>query len=154
MDKKKVTVFIDTNVFIIDLRYRNDSNFKTNCDFLDFIAKHGRGITSIVNLLEICGILSFNLNEQQIKELFYYLPEKYKIEIIPSHDIDSIFPKTHIKAVMEIIYRKASFGDALIANIFNNYVTANAVFISWDAEHFKNLLSVDAITPREFLFSL
>ncbi len=104
MDKKKVTVFIDTNVFIIDLRYRNDSNFKTNRDFLDFIAKYVRGITSIVNLLEICGILSFNLNRQQIQELFYYLPERYRIRIIPSHDMDSILPETHIKAVMDIIY--------------------------------------------------
>ncbi|GER94035.1 hypothetical protein A45J_1793 [hot springs metagenome] len=154
MDKKKVNVFIDTNVFIIDLRYRNDGNFKTNRDFLDFIAKHGRGITSIVNLLEICGILSFNLNRQQIQELFYYLPEKYRIGIIPSHDMDSIFPETHIKAVMDIIYRKASLGDALIANIVNNYITGKAVFISWDAGHFKNLLSIEAITPHEFLLSI
>ncbi|GAB4416685.1 MAG: hypothetical protein OHK0032_12730 [Thermodesulfovibrionales bacterium] len=154
MDKKKVTVFIDTNVFIIDLRYRNDSNFKTNRDFLDFIAKHGRGITSIVNLLEICGILSFNLNRQQIQELFYYLPEKYRIGIIPSHDMDTIFPEAHVKAVMSIIYRKASLGDALIANIVNDYVKGKAVFISWDAGHFKNLLSIEAITPHDFLLSI
>lgn len=154
MDKKKVTVFIDTNVFIIDLRYRNDSNFEINRAFLDFIAKHGRGITSIVNLLEICGILSFNLNRQQIQELFYYLPERYRIKIIPSYDMNSCLPETHIKSIMDIIYRKASLGDALIANIFNSYVTGKAVFISWDAEHFKNLLPVEAITPHAFLLSL
>lgn len=154
MDKKKVTVFIDTNIFIIDLRYKNDTNFKTNRDFLDFIEKYGKGITSIINLLEICGILSFNLNRQQIHELFYYLPEKYRIGIIPSHDMDLIFPETHIKAMMDIIYRKASLGDALIANIVNNNVTGKTVFISWDAEHFKNLLSIEVASPREFLSSI
>jgi len=41
LDKKKV-VFIDTNVFIIDLRYRNDRNFKINRDPLDLIARHGK----------------------------------------------------------------------------------------------------------------
>ena len=69
MDKKKVTIFIDTNVFIIDLRYRHDLNFKTNRNFLDFIARHDKGVTSLINLLEICGLLSFNLNQQQILEL-------------------------------------------------------------------------------------
>jgi len=151
LDKKKITIFIDTNVFIIDLRYRRDVRFKTNQDFLNFIVRYGNGVTSIVNLLEICGILSFNLNKQQIQELFYYLPEKYKISIIPSHDMNSIFPETYVKTIMDIICRKASLGDALIANLVNKYVRGKAVFISWDAVHFRNLLSIEAITPQEFL---
>lgn len=153
MDKKKITIFIDTNVFIIDLRYRRNTQFKANQDFLNFIARHGKGVTSIVNLLEICGILSFNLNKQQIQELFYYLPEKYRIGIIPSHDMSSVFTETHVKTIMDIIYRKASLGDALIANIVNKYVREKAVFISWDAVHFRNLLSIVTLTPQEFLLS-
>ncbi len=151
MDKKKVTVFIDTNVFIIDLRYKNDINFKTNRDFLDFIAKQGKGITSNINLLEVCGILSFNLNQQQILELFHYFPAKYKIDIIPSNDIDSFIPKTSIREIMNMIYKKASFGDALIANFIKSFLTKNTIFVSWDAVHFKNLLAIKTLTPKEFL---
>lgn len=151
MDKKKVTIFIDTNVFIIDLRYKHDINFRTNRDFLDFVAKQGKGITSIINLLEVCGILSFNLNQQQILELFHYLPARYKIDIVPSNDIDSFLPEVSIKAIMDIIYKKAGFGDALIAHFIKDFLTEKAVFVSWDAVHFKNLLSIKTLTPKEFL---
>ena len=117
MDKKKITHFIDTNIFIIDLRYRRDRHFKINRLFLDFVARQGKGITSIINLLEVCGILSFNLNRQQIMELFYYFPKRYNVDILPSHELDSFLPETPVEALIEVIYKKASFGDALVANI-------------------------------------
>ena len=78
MDKKKCLIFIDTNVFIIDLRYKRDKHFRKNRAFLDFIASSSKGVTSIFNLLEICGILSFNLNRQQLMELFYFLPKSIR----------------------------------------------------------------------------
>jgi len=151
LDKKKTAVFIDSNIFIIDLRYKNDINYKTNRDFLDFIARNGKGITSIINLLEVCGILSFNLNRQQTLELFYYLPEKYGVEIIPSPNIDSFLPATSLKDLMDIICKKASLGDALIANLIEDLLKGKALFVTWDAEHFTRLLSMKVLTPREFL---
>jgi predicted nucleic acid-binding protein len=151
LDKKKVTIFVDTNIFVIDLRYRRDGHFKTNRLFLDFVTRQGKGITSVINLLEVCGILSFNLNHQQISELFYYFPKKYNVDIIPSDEIDSFLPQTSVKAVMEMIYEKASFGDALVATVVNGTLGQGAVFVSWDAFHFKHLLSVKALTPAEFL---
>jgi len=153
LDKKKVTIFIDTNIFIIDLRYHRDRHFKINRIFLDFVTKQGKGITSIINLLEVCGILSFNSNHQQILELFYYFPKRYNVDIIPSDEMDSFLPATSVKAVMEMIYEKASFGDALVATIVNGTLGEGAVFVSWDAFHFKHLLSVRALTPAEFLQS-
>lgn len=153
MDKKKIKIFVDTNVFVVDLRYHHDINFKRNRDFLDFLERHGKGMTSIINLLEVCGILSFNLNRQQIMELFYYFPKKYNVDIIPSSEMDSLLPETSVEAVIEMIYKKASFGDALVANIVNGSVTESGLFVSWDAMHFKDLLSVRALTPTEFLQS-
>lgn len=151
MDKEKGTIFIDTNVFVIDLRYGRDKNFKKNRAFLDFIAEDGRGITSIFNLLEICGILSFNLNHQQIRELFYYLPVNYNIEVVPSHNMDSFLPAMAVDAIMDVIYNKASFGDALIADFVKKDLLHSTAFVSWDALHFKGLLSMETLTPREFL---
>jgi predicted nucleic acid-binding protein len=151
LDKKKVIIFIDTNIFIIDLRYRRDGHFKLNRLFLDFVTRQGKGLTSIINLLEVCGILSFNLSDQQISELYYYFPKRYNVEIIPSDEMDSLLPETSVKAVMEMIRGKASFGDALIATIANGALGKDAIFVSWDAFHFKHLLSVKAVTPMEFL---
>lgn len=154
MDTKKTTVFIDTNIFVIDLRYKDDVNFKINRNFLDLVAEKGRGVTSIINLLELCGILSFNLNQQQITELFHYFPLRYTIDIIPSNSIDSPLPEIAIKDIMEITYKKASFGDALIANLVNRHLKENSIFVSWDAIHFKNLLSIKTMTPKEFLSAI
>lgn len=154
MDKKKNPVFIDTNVFVIDLRYKDDANFRINRNFLDFVSEHGKGSTSILNLLELCGILSFNLNQRQITELFHYFTLRYSIRIIPSNNIDALLPGIFVKDVMETIYKKASFGDALIANLVNNYSKVNSVFVSWDAVHFKHLLSIKTMTPKEFLLSM
>ena len=153
MDTKKTTVFIDTNIFVIDLRYKDDVNFKINRSFLDLIAVKGRGVTSIINLLELCGILSFNLNQRQITELFHYFPLRYTIDIIPSNSIDFPLPEIAVKDIMEIIYKKASFGDALIAHSIKEHLKENTVFVSWDAAHFKHLLSVKTMTPKEFLLS-
>jgi len=115
-----VNLFIDTNIFIIDLRYPRDRHFKINRLFLDFVP-----------------LLLF--------------PPKYNVEIIPSHELDSFLPETSVKAVVEMIYEKASSGDALVANIAKGSLTEGAIFVSWYALHFKHLLSVKALTPMEFM---
>ena len=69
MGSRPSLVLIDTNVFVIDLRHRGDVNYKTNQRFLEYAAKRQIGFTTIVNLLELCAILSFNLNETQLTEL-------------------------------------------------------------------------------------
>lgn len=46
---------------------------------------------------------------------------------------------------------KASFGDALIANFVKRNLSQATVVVSWDALHFQGLLSVETLTPREFL---
>jgi len=39
VDAKQDLVLIDTNIFVIDLRYKRDAHYKTNQTFLDYIAK-------------------------------------------------------------------------------------------------------------------
>ena len=55
---------IDTNVFVIDRRYRRDRNYAVNRRFLDGVKRDRNGFTTTINLLELCGILSFNLEDQ------------------------------------------------------------------------------------------
>ena len=62
MGAKPELILIDTNIFVIDLRYKRDTNYQVNQEFLSTAAQSGNGFTTIVNLLELCGILSFNLN--------------------------------------------------------------------------------------------
>jgi len=46
---------------------------------------------------------------------------------------------------------KTGFGDALIVSAIEKYVPGAARFVSWNAQHFRDRLSIPALTPREFL---
>jgi predicted nucleic acid-binding protein len=51
--QKQDLVLIDTNIFVIDLRYKRDTNYEINRAFLDHIGEKRNGFTTIVNLLEL-----------------------------------------------------------------------------------------------------
>ena len=63
-------IFVDSNLFVIDLRYPADVNYGVNRRALDRLARDGSGVTSVVNVLEICGILSFNLSTRSSARRF------------------------------------------------------------------------------------
>lgn len=142
---------IDTSVFVIDLRYKRDRNFAVNRDFLDRIAQSRSGATTLFNLLEVCGVLSFNLNERQLRELFFYFTEHFRVEVLPHLDFESFLPALKVGDLFEIISRKLSFGDALIVAAIEKCVPGAARFVSWNAQHFAGRLSIPSLTPKEFL---
>lgn len=45
-------IFIDSNLFVIDLRYPNDPGHRVNRRALGRVAREGTGMTSVLNLLE------------------------------------------------------------------------------------------------------
>ncbi len=63
-------ILLDADVLLIDLRYQNDARFPVNRQLLDEIQKGAvaAGITSQA-LLEVVGILSFNLSPASIQQL-------------------------------------------------------------------------------------
>ena len=71
MGAEQELILIDTNIFVIDLRYKRDTNYKVNQAFLSSVAQNGNGFTTIVNLLELCGILTFYLNRGQLIDLVH-----------------------------------------------------------------------------------
>ncbi len=55
----KMNYFIDSDIFIIDFRYKKDKKYSQNLRFLhSFPENEISGFTSIFNLLEVCGVLS------------------------------------------------------------------------------------------------
>jgi hypothetical protein len=152
---KEGLIFVDSNVFVIDLRYKKDKNYTLNKSFLDYLYHAKTGITSVFNILEICGILSFNLNESQLLELYHYLPDKYNIQLIPSSLVELSLPQLLIGKVLNVITRKVGLGDALIISVIENYAPHITHFISWNAVHFRNKIRASTppgiLTPEEFL---
>lgn len=142
---------IDTPIFVIDLRYKRDRNFSANRTFLDEIAKRRAGVTTIFNLLEVCGILSFNLSAKQLTELFHYFPQHYEVDVLPHSTLESPLPAFITDDLFRLISMKTAFGDALILAAVQKHVSGAARFVSWNAEHFQGRLSIPVLTPREYL---
>ena len=151
MGSKRELVLIDTNIFVIDLRYKRDSNFKLNKSFLSAVAQSGSGFTTIVNLLELCGILSFNLNQDQLIDLWTYFQGRYKITVLPEPNLQNDFPSIEINRLFGILSKKTSFGDALMISVAEKCLSFVPTMVTWDDEHFKNKFAGKVLTPNAFL---
>ena len=154
MGSKQGLILIDTNIFVIDLRYKRDINFKLNQSFLSAVAQNGIGFTTIVNLLELCGILSFNLNQDQLLDLWTYFQNRYKITVLPEPELQGDFPGIKINRLFGILRKKTSFGDALMITVAEKYLSFISTMVTWDSEHFKDKFAGKVLTPDEFLAGL
>jgi hypothetical protein len=128
-------------------------HYNQNRTFLSAIAQSGIGFTTLVNLLEICGILSFNLNQKQLMDLWIYFEERYKVSVLPSPDLQSEFPSIEIRRLFDIISKKVSFGDAFMLGLAEKILPFVNTMVTWDNEHFKDKYSGTVLTPEEFMIS-
>ena len=70
------------------------------------IAQNGTGFTTTVNLLELCGILSFNLNEKQLLALWFYFQDRYEVNVLPIPTFDTNFPTIGIKEIFDQLKKR------------------------------------------------
>ena len=150
MDAKQTAVLIDTNVFVIDLRYRRDRNYRVNREFLKSVAERRIGYATVVNLLELCGILSFNLNERQLRELWFYFEERYGVAVLPDTRLEGAFPAVSIAELFDIIKKKTSFGDALVLSVAKRQLPSVSMMVTWDADYLKGKFEGEVLSPAEF----
>lgn len=147
-------VFIDSNVFVIDLRYPRDLNAEANRSFLQALRDRGNGVTSLLNLLEIVGILSFNLNPRQLQNLFRLFPDRYRVTVLPSAEPDTLLPRWNAGQLVSRISRGLSLGDAMILEHAESRAWKVDTIVSWDAPHFQGKTHLQVQTPTEFLQGL
>ncbi len=151
MGQKQELVLVDTNVFVIDLRYKRDPHYKTNLTFLKFIAEKRTGFTTLINLLELCGILSFNLNHRQLAELWFYFQDRYQVSVLPVPDLEAPFPQIGLKEIFDLFKKRASLGDALMVAVANRYLPFVSTLVTWNKPHLQAIFPKTVLTPEEFL---
>ena len=146
-------IFVDTNVFVIALRYPRDRHARTNAAFLRALATRRDGVTSVVNLLELCGILSFNLNDRQLHGLFVHFPRRFRMKILPSAGSGVVVAPANPTELLVWIRKRMAFGDALVADALARWAPEAELFVSWDAAHFRGKLAAPVMTPTDALAS-
>ena len=148
---RRLKVFLDSDIFIRDLRFQRDSSYQDNRAFLNLIKqKKVSAYTSIYNLLEVCGYLSFNLDSNQLKNLYRGFSGIYSVNVL--------FPEMHSEAVLKLdiarifsyIERKMALSDSLIAHVAELHKNLLNCFITWNAKHFVDKLAIEVLTPRQF----
>ncbi|MCL0051157.1 hypothetical protein M1M97_00640 [Thermodesulfovibrionales bacterium] len=140
---------IDTDVFVINLRYPRDSRYSENKAFLERIKREElTAWTTLYNLMEVCGVLSFNPSPQSLQELFIGFAAQFNVMILfpDGRKEEACFAPTEI---LETMKRKLGFGDALIAEVAQRQRGRIDLFVTWNAAHFGGKLSSKTVTPNQ-----
>ena len=144
-------ILVDSNVFVMDLRYQRDPLFPVNRAFLDALALDGSGGTTLFNLLEVAGILSFNLNDRQVRELLVHFPRRYRVAVVPAFDRETMLPTMAVHEVLPHILGRMAFGDALVLAAAERFSQPGSTFVTWDASNFVGKTRLTVVTPQEWL---
>jgi predicted nucleic acid-binding protein len=144
-------IFVDSNLFVIDLRYLDDPDHRVNRRALDRLARDGTGMTSVLNVLETCGILSFNLSVAALHALYVHFAQRYRVTVVPGGGYDTRLPAPTVREVLARMEKRMALKDAEIAHVAEQHAASLSAFVSWNAKHFAGKLSVPALTPREWL---
>lgn len=142
--------FVDSDVFVRYLRYQRDDRQLMNDQLIHLMkSKKIRAATSIYNLLEVLGVLSFNVSGEKLRNLYESFCSEFQIKILAkvSSTGDWIYS---LEDIYQAIARKQSLGDAFVATLVEDFSSRLNVFVSWNAKHFSNL-SIPAMTPQELL---
>jgi hypothetical protein len=144
-------IFVDSNLFVIDLRYPDDADHRVNRRALDRLARDGSGMTSLLNVLEICGILSFNLSASALHALYVHFAQRYRVTLVPGGGYDTRLPAPTARDVLAKMEKRMALKDAEIALVVEQHAPSLNAFLTWNAKHFAGRLSVPVLTPREWL---
>lgn len=144
-------IFLDSNLFVIDLRYPDDVHHRVNRRALDRLAADGLAMTSVLNVLEVCGILSFNLSASSLHELYVHFARRYRVTLVPGGGYDTCLPAPAARELLTRMERRMALKDAEIALVVEEHRAGLDAFLSWNARHFVGKLPVPALTPSEWL---
>ena len=109
-----------------------------------------RGIT-LYALLEVIGILSFNLPAEQMQRLYALLSGRYGLQVIPALEVNQNTPAFLLAETLTQLEQKTALGDAYQALYIQRYAPQASCLLSWNARHFHQKLSVASLTPEEWL---
>lgn len=149
---RKLRVFLDSDIFIRDLRFKRDEYYQENANLLELVkGKKILGHTSIYNLLEICGYLSFNLDAAELRNLYTGFSGRYALKILFPEILSDQVLKLNIPRVFSYVEKKMALSDSIISDVADMHKNSLNLFITWNAKHFKDKLNIQVINPSEFL---
>ncbi|HLW67942.1 MAG TPA: hypothetical protein VKS79_21675 [Gemmataceae bacterium] len=148
-------ILLDADVLLIDVRYTSDQRFATNRKALEEI--HNRqlavGITAHA-LLEVVGILSFNVSAGNIPKLPQQLCLQYGLSVCPDLQAHPAYAGCTVQDLVTQMSKQMALGDAVLAVQVGQHGPWANCLLTWNAAHFVGKLVVPVLTPQEWLNQL
>lgn len=148
-------VIIDSDILLLAFAFQSDSRQKINRTFLD-VVQTAQPATTIYNLMEVLGQLSFNLSPEKLDKWQSWLVNAYQLTVIWAIEPDK---KSGLFTFREELYERPfakmrehrmAFMDALILCLAERTPDAKCL-VTWNAKHFKGKSSLPVMTPEDYL---
>jgi predicted nucleic acid-binding protein len=144
-------IFLDSNIFIIDRFFPRDQNYSANRTFLERLEQtESGGQLPYYTLLEICGVISFNLSDKEQRMWLYSFAELYNVSVLDPFDAvkDVITIGEHYNGIIPYIMKKMTVGDAIFLREAELY-SASAI-VTWNIRHFSGRTNISLATPANW----
>lgn len=148
-------IFIDTDVLWLAFAFHQDERQAANSTFLEQV-QAAQAATTIYNVLELLGKMSFNLSPERLDEWQSWLIDAYQLSVIwPINPNIPLAVSTFQEEIFARPYQKMRsvkipFMDSLILNLAER--TPNAThFVTWNARHFQGKSTLQILTPEDYL---
>lgn len=148
-------ILLDTNIFVIDRFFPRDARYSVNRQFVDKLPELDAGF-SLFSLFELCGISSFNLAPEELKQWSYYFDELYHVDVVEPIGLEapsaSRWFRQFSREMLDMLGRKMTWGDAVILKTAEDHF-AEAI-VTWNKKHFEERTDLPLFTPEEYLATL
>ena len=145
-------ILLDSDFLLIDRRYQNDPRYANNRRAIDFAQANSisLGITAQA-LLEVIGILSFNVAPTSLPTLAPALISLYGLTVLPDFHTHPDYASCTVAELVVQMAKQMALGDAVLAVQIARYANDADCFLTWNARHFQGKIVIPVLTPEEWL---
>ncbi len=143
---------LDADVILTDCRYQRDSRHAVTRQVLDMLRQSGHplGITTQA-LLEVAGVLSFNVSAHLISTLPTAIQTQYQLVVIPNPESVPDYAGCSFAELVHQMQEKMGLGDAVMSVQLRKFAPPNSTLLTWNAKHFVGKIAIPVLTPAEWL---
>jgi cobalamin-dependent methionine synthase I len=137
--------------------FQRDKRQAINAIFLQEV-QTAQLATTIYNVMEVLGQLSFNLPPERLAQWESWLVNAYQLTVIWMAEAEK---KTGLTSFQEelvdrpfqkMLAKRMAYMDALVLSLAERAPDAQH-FVTWNAKHFKEKTNLSVLTPEEYLKS-
>lgn len=144
-------IVIDTDVLALFHFFTRDPRHDIAVSFMKETGSQARG-TTIYNLLELAGILSVAGKAELGRSLIGTYAAAADMQVLfPSLSPLSpeVFWADYTSGMMDVMARGLRYGDAKVVWVAES--NEASVLVTWNTRHYKDLTSLQVLTPDEIL---